>query len=56
MMKMEELDRIRLRDKRGGGMEKTMSPDVLDRRRLLAYVDELRAEVDAVRGAISLDV
>jgi hypothetical protein len=56
MMKMEELDRIRSRDKRCGDMEQTMAPEMLDRRRLLEYVDELRAEVDALRGAISLDV
>jgi hypothetical protein len=56
MMNVEELDRIRSRDKRCGGMEQTMSTNVLDRRRLLEYVDELRAEVDAIRDAISLDV
>ena len=56
MMKMEELDRIRSRDERCGYVERSMSPDMRDRRRLLEYVDELRAEIDVPSGAISLDV
>jgi hypothetical protein len=44
-MTLEELDRIRSWDKRCGDLEGTFFPVTLDRRRLLEYVDELRAEL-----------
>jgi len=47
-MTLEELDRIRSWDKRCGDNEGTFFPVTLDRRRLLEYVDELRAELAAV--------
>ncbi len=49
-MTLEELDRIRSWDKRCGDNEGTFFPVTLDRRRLLEYVDELRAELAAVGG------
>jgi hypothetical protein len=48
-MTPEELDRIRRWDKRCGDNELTFFPVTIDRRRLLEYVDELRAEVAALR-------
>ena len=48
-MTPEELDRIRRWDKRCGDNEGTFFPVTIDRRRLLEYVDELRAEVAALR-------
>jgi hypothetical protein len=53
-MTLEELDRIRSWDKRCGDNEGTFFPVTVDRRRLLEYVDELRAELAAVSGAIAL--
>jgi hypothetical protein len=44
-MTPQELDRIRSWDKRCGDNEGTFFPVTIDRRRLLEYVDELRAEV-----------
>jgi hypothetical protein len=44
-MTPEELARIRSWDERCGDNEGTFFPVTIDRRRLLEYVDELRAEV-----------
>jgi hypothetical protein len=44
-MTLEKLDTIRTWDKRCGDNEATFFPVTLDRRRLLEYVDELRAEL-----------
>jgi hypothetical protein len=52
-MNTEELDSIRSWDKRCGDNEATFFPVTIDRRRLLAYVDELRAEVAALNVAMS---
>jgi hypothetical protein len=48
-MTTEELDLIRAWDKRCGDNESTFFPVTLDRRRLLRYVDELRAELAALK-------
>jgi hypothetical protein len=48
-MTTEELDTIRAWDKRCGNNEGTFFPVTLDRRRLLGYVDELRAELAALK-------
>jgi hypothetical protein len=50
-MNTEELDRIRSWDKRCGDNEGTFFPVTKDRRRLLEYVDELRAELAALNSA-----
>jgi hypothetical protein len=50
-MNTEELDCIRSWDKRCGDNEGTFFPVTIDRRRLLEYVDELRAELAALNGA-----
>jgi hypothetical protein len=47
-MTLEELDRIRSWDKRCGDNEATFFPVTIDRRHLLEYVDELRAELAAI--------
>jgi len=47
-MTQEELDRIRAWDRRCGDNEATFFPVTLDRRRLLEYVDELRAEIESL--------
>jgi len=44
-MTPEELNQIRSWDKRCGDNEGTFFPVTIDRRRLLEYVDELRAEL-----------
>ena len=44
-MTNEELELIRAWDKRCGDNEGTFFPVTLDRRRLLEYVDELRARI-----------
>jgi hypothetical protein len=44
-MTSEELERIRSWDQRCGDNEGTFFPVTIDRRRLLEYVDELRAQV-----------
>jgi hypothetical protein len=44
-MTNEELERIRSWDARCGDNELTFFPVTIDRRRLLEYVDELRAEL-----------
>jgi hypothetical protein len=49
-MTNEELDLIRAWDRRCGDNESTFFPVTLDRRRLLRYVDELRAELAALKG------
>jgi len=46
-MTTEELDQIRAWDRRCGDNEGTFFPVTLDRRRLLEYVDELRAQLAA---------
>ena len=48
-MTPEALDNIRSWDKRCGDNESTFFPVTIDRRRLLEYVDELRAELAALR-------
>jgi hypothetical protein len=50
-MNTEELDCIRSWDKRCGDNETTFFPVTKDRRRLLEYVDELRAELAALNSA-----
>jgi hypothetical protein len=50
-MNTEELDCIRSWDKRCGDNEGTFFPVTIDRRRLLEYVDELRAELAALNRA-----
>jgi hypothetical protein len=50
-MNTEELDCIRSWDKRCGDNEGTFFPVTIDRRRLLEYVDELRAELAALNTA-----
>jgi len=50
-MTTEELEVIRAWDRRCGDNEATFFPVTLDRRRLLRYVDELRAELAALKGA-----
>jgi hypothetical protein len=47
-MTPEALDQIRAWDKRCGDNEGTFFPVTIDRRRLLEYVDELRAELAAL--------
>jgi hypothetical protein len=47
-MTNEELELIRGWDKRCGANEGTFFPVTLDRRRLLEYVDELRAQIAAL--------
>jgi hypothetical protein len=49
-MTNEELDLIRAWDRRCGDNESTFFPVTIDRRRLLRYVDELRAELAALKG------
>jgi hypothetical protein len=44
-MTTDELDLIRVWDRRCGDNEGTFFPVTIDRRRLLEYVDELRAEL-----------
>jgi hypothetical protein len=46
-MTLETLESIRSWDKRCGDNEATFFPVAIDRRRLLEYVDELRAELAA---------
>jgi hypothetical protein len=50
-MTSEELERIRSWDKRCGDNEGTFFPVTIDRRRLLEYVDELRANLAALTRA-----
>jgi hypothetical protein len=50
-MTPEELENIRSWDKRCGDNEATFFPVTIDRRRLLEYVDELRAELAALKRA-----
>jgi hypothetical protein len=50
-MTLEELDTIRAWDGRCGDNEATFFPVTLDRRRLLEYVDELRAELASLTRA-----
>jgi hypothetical protein len=50
-MNTAELDSIRSWDKRCGDNEGTFFPVTIDRRRLLEYVDELRAELAALDSA-----
>jgi hypothetical protein len=50
-MNTEELECIRSWDKRCGDNEGTFFPVTKDRRRLLEYVDELRAELAALNRA-----
>lgn len=50
-MTSEELDRIRSWDRRCGDNEATFFPVTIDRRRLLEYVDVLRAELEALTRA-----
>jgi hypothetical protein len=50
-MTEDDLARIRDWDKRCGDNERTMFGTTLDRRRLLEYVDELRAEIRMLREA-----
>ena len=50
-MTSEALDIIRSWDKRCGENEATFFPVTIDRRRLLEYVDELRAELATLTGA-----
>jgi hypothetical protein len=47
-MTPEALEHIRSWDKRCGDNETTFFPVTIDRRRLLEYVDELRAELKAL--------
>jgi len=47
-MTLETLESIRSWDKRCGDNETTFFPVTIDRRRLLEYVDELRAELAAL--------
>jgi hypothetical protein len=54
-MTAEELARIRSWDERCGDNEGTFFPVTIDRRRLLEYVDELRAEVAALTSAHPLN-
>ena len=54
-MTPDELDRIRSCDKRCGDNEGTFLPVTIDRRRLLEYVDELRAELAVLTSARPLD-
>jgi hypothetical protein len=53
-MTNDELDNIRAWDKRCGDNEGTFFPVTLDRRRLLGYVDELRAELAALKKPVIL--
>ena len=53
-MTPEQLDIIRSWDKRCGDNEGTFFPVTTDRRRLLEYIDELRAELAGLRGARSI--
>ena len=55
-MNTEDLDCIRSWDKRCGDNEATFFPVTRDRRRLLEYVDELRAELAAVNSARAVDI
>jgi hypothetical protein len=48
-MTPETLESIRSWDKRCGDNEGTFFPVAIDRRRLLEYVDELRAELAALK-------
>jgi hypothetical protein len=50
-MSPEVLDTIRSSDKRCGDNETVFFPVAIDRRRLLEYVDELRAELAALRSS-----
>jgi hypothetical protein len=50
-MTPEALDIIRSWDKRCGDNETTFFPVTIDRRRLLEYVDELRAELAVLTRA-----
>jgi hypothetical protein len=50
-MTPEALDAIRSWDKRCGDNELTFFPVTIDRRRLLEYVDELRAELATLAKA-----
>jgi hypothetical protein len=54
-MTTEELESIRSWDRRCGDNEGTFFPVTLDRRRLLKYVDELRAELAALTCERQLD-
>jgi hypothetical protein len=54
-MTPEELELIRSWDKRCGDNEGTFFPVTIDRRRLLEYVDELRAEVAALAAVRPLN-
>ncbi len=49
-MNTEQLENIRSWDRRCGDNEGTFFPVTIDRRRLLEYVDELRAELAARNG------
>jgi len=49
-MTQEELERIRVWDRRCGDNEGTFFPVTLDRRRLLEYVDQLRAELESLNA------
>ena len=50
-MSPEVLDTIRSSDKRCGDNETVFFPVTIDRRRLLEYVDELRAELAVLRSS-----
>jgi hypothetical protein len=50
-MTLAELEIIRSWDKLCGDNEATFFPVTKDRRRLLEYVDELRADVEALGGS-----
>jgi hypothetical protein len=50
-MTPDELETIRAWDRRCGLNESTFFPVTLDRRRLLEYVDELRAQLASLTGA-----
>jgi hypothetical protein len=50
-MSPEVLDTIRSSDKRCGDNETVFFPVAIDRRRLLEYVDELRAELAVLRSS-----
>jgi hypothetical protein len=50
-MSPEVLETIRSWDKRCGDNETVFFPVTIDRRRLLEYVDELRAELAALRSS-----
>lgn len=52
-MTTEQLEKIRDWDQRCGTNELTFFPVTIDRRRLLEYVDQLRAEIAALKSSDS---